>query len=103
MYFTLSTISTHPSSHVKVLAGQGDKIDVQLLVQKAIEEEEEDSTIAFTDMPFLRIYGIKKGDGKARVFTVPKVVLMLLRLLAPALSAFSVVFSHVFYDIPCFM
>ena len=80
-FFTASKAAQYPAGIVKVLAGQGDKIDLELLVQKAIENMEGDVLKSYTAMPFLRAYGLAEKDGKLRVFTVPKVVHMLARWL----------------------
>jgi len=90
---------------VKVLAGQGDKIDLEQLVQKAIENMEGDVLKSYTAMPFLRAYGLAEKDGKLRVFTVPKVVHMLARWLgmdAPVCSRAVHELTMLLLDFLCF-
>ena len=104
-FFTASKAAQYPAGIVKVLAGQGDKIDLEQLVQKAIENMEGDVLKSYTAMPFLRAYGLAEKDGKLRVFTVPKVVHMLARWLgmdAPVCSRAVHELTMLLLDFLCF-
>jgi len=72
-FFTVSRVARHPSALVKVLAGQGDTIDLQKLVQKSIDETTKDDPVQnYTEFKFLQLYGLRPKDGKLRVYSVPK-------------------------------
>lgn len=76
-FFTISQKNVpRPTAIVKVLACQGDKIDLEALVNDAFNETKDGSMKSYLDMMFLRAYGASKDDGKLRVFAVPQVEYM---------------------------